>query len=152
VIVAATLDAATLRDAMNLLCVLFPDRLVILDSAWKSAADVEKFKAPRKAFELLHRLCTTYWECLAKGKSDAEARMCFGNNSFSAKESETVENNKKARKLRTFVYEGKPYEMMMHLKIGNKPSVSETFRAHFHWDPTNRVLVLGHCGKHLDHS
>lgn len=23
--------------------------------------------------------------------------------------------------------------------------------AHFHWDAANKVVVLGHCGGHLDH-
>jgi hypothetical protein len=37
------------------------------------------------------------------------------------------------------------------LKIGVKPSDATTFRAHFHWDAAKRLVVLGHCGKHLDH-
>ena len=35
--------------------------------------------------------------------------------------------------------------------IGNKESDAETFRAHFEWDGVERKVVLGHCGKHLDH-
>lgn len=145
-------DPVTLRDAMNVISALYPGRLVILETAWKSADEAEKFRFSRKAFELLNKLCSAYCNCLIAGKSDADARACFGNNAFSSKESETVENNKKARKLRTFIYQSKPIEMMMHLKIGVKPSVAETFRAHFHWDANKKVLVLGHCGKHRDHS
>ena len=74
----------------------------------------------------------------------------FGN-AFSPKESGTVEKNKRARALRTFTYQGKQREMMMHLKIGNKPSVAKTFRAHFEWDSESKKVVLGHCGTHLDH-
>lgn len=143
-------DDAVLADGLKVISLLFPERIVILESAWKSARDAAEFKGPRRAFELLHRLCTGYWEALAAGKSDGEARAIFGN-AFSAKESETVEGNKRARALRTFSYKGKPHEMMMHLRIGNKPSVAETFRAHFEWDADSKKVVLGHCGKHLDH-
>lgn len=141
---------AGLFDALKTLTLLFPDRIVVLDSAWKSARDADEFKHPRKAYDLLHTLCSDYWEAMSNGKSDSEARSCLGQ-AFSAKESETVEKNKKARSLRTFSYRGQPTEMMMHLRIGVKDSVAETFRAHFEWDGTNRKVVIGHCGKHLDH-
>lgn len=141
---------ARLADALKVVTLLFPDRVIVLDSAWKSAKDAEAFTDPRKAFELLHTLCKQYWEAMVAGQSDAVAREAFGR-AFSAKESETVEKNKKARSLRTFVYKGKPTEMMMHLRIGVKDSVAVTFRAHFEWDGVDKKVVIGHCGKHLDH-
>ncbi|MDZ4688835.1 MAG: hypothetical protein SH850_27485 [Planctomycetaceae bacterium] len=141
---------AGLFDALKTLTLLFPDRIIVLGSAWKSARDADEFKYPRKAYDMLHTLCSDYWEAMANGKSDAEARSCLGQ-AFSAKESETVERNKNAKKLRTFRYKDNPMEMMMHIKIGNKDSVADTFRAHFEWDGTCRKVVIGHCGKHLDH-
>ncbi|MFO1077934.1 MAG: hypothetical protein U1E73_09450 [Planctomycetota bacterium] len=63
-----------------------------------------------------------------------------------------MENNKRARDLRRFTYNGEPIEMMRHIKIGVKDSVAETFRAHFHWDTETKRIILGHCGRHLDHS
>lgn len=150
-IAKAICDPTTVHEALSVLSKLYPERLVVLDSAWKSAKDAAKFKHPRKAFELLNLLCTTYWQSLVDGKSDADARQCFGQKAFSARESETVESNGKARSLRTFQYNGRSVEMMAHLKIGVKPSVAETFRAHFHWDVSSRLIVLGHCGEHLDH-
>ncbi len=141
---------ARLADALKVVALLFPDRVIVLESAWKSAREAESFKDPRKAFNLLHILCKDYWEAMAAGKSDAEARAVFGK-AFSAKESETVENNRKAQALRTFVYKSRPIEMMMHLRIGVKDSIAETFRAHFEWDGVDKKVVIGHCGKHLNH-
>jgi hypothetical protein len=40
--------------------------------------------------------------------------------------------------------------MLAHLKIGAKPSATETLRIHFEWDPEARVIVIGYCGEHLD--
>jgi hypothetical protein len=59
-------------------------------------------------------------------------------------ESDTVSNNKRGRKLRTFVYNGQPVEMLPHLKIGVKDSEYETLRIHFMWDADARVIVIGH--------
>jgi regulator of replication initiation timing len=143
-------DSFTLSESLRVITILFPDRIEALESAWKSASDSEIFKQKKKAFELLLKLATDYWNELASGRGDAEARATFGN-AYSAKESETVETNKQARKLRTFRYKDQDVEMMKHLKIGIKDSIAETLRIHFEWDPDERKIVIGHCGHHLDH-
>jgi len=149
-LVAGLTDEPSLTEALALIGLLFPDRVVILDSASKSARDADGFQHPRRAFGLLATLCGDYWDALAAGKSDAEARGVLGN-AFSARESETVEKNRKARALRTFTYKGNEIEMMMHLRIGVKPSRHEAWRCHFEWDATDKRIVIGHCGEHLDH-
>ena len=141
----------TVEESLRVLAFLFPNRVVILDSAWKSAQDSEAFANRERALELLKLLLTAYWEAMAEGRGDIEARRVFGN-AYAARESETVENNKRARTLRTFLYEGRAIEMWKHLKIGVKPSVAETLRVHFEWDDARKKIVIGHCGPHLDHS
>ena len=106
------------------------------------------FKYGRKLFALLNTLATDYWEALAGGQPDAEARRVFGAG-FAAKESERVEAHKGARNRRTFTYLGAEYQMMKHLKIGVKDSASETIRVHFEWLPDERLLLIGHCGAHI---
>jgi hypothetical protein len=144
-------NSPTLLDVLETLEVLFPDRIVVLDSARKSAASATNVTYLRKAADLLRRLVVDYYYCKAGGQGDGEARKVFGTEAFAAGESETVEHNARARRLRTFEYLGRPIEMMMHLKIGNKPSRHETFRAHFVWDDRERRILIGHCGPHLDH-
>jgi hypothetical protein len=141
-------DSFTPRKSLLVISRLFPDRVAILESAWKSADDSETFKERKKGFDLLWKMVTDYWDALANGTGDAEARNVFGN-AYSARESETVETNKRARKLRTFNYKGRNLEMMRHLKIGVKDSVAETLRVHFEWDASARKIVIGHCGPHL---
>jgi hypothetical protein len=142
----------TLEDALKVLAIVFPDRLTILDSAWKSARAADDFKYPRRAFELMHTLCDGYWSVLNAGKGDNEAKGVFGQKSFAANESKTARDNKRSQSLRTFIHRGSPVEMMKHLKIG-APSegTAETWRCHFEWDVVDRRVVIGHCGKHLDH-
>jgi len=99
----------------------------------------------------LRKLCVEYYDAIrAGGKGDAQAGQIFGDG-YSARDSEMVENNKRARDLRTFDYGGVPVEMMGHLKLGVKPSNAETIRIHFIWDAEREKVVIGHCGPHLDH-
>ena len=141
----------SLVDCLHLLEHVFPEQVVVLPTAWKSAEDAKKFQHGAKALDLLWKLCGDYHNAIAKGGSDRKAVDIFGNTSFAARESETVENNKKARALRSFSYKGESVEMMRHLKIGVKQSDATTFRCHFHWDADDQVIVIGHCGGHLDH-
>ncbi|MBL8760537.1 MAG: hypothetical protein JNL50_04475 [Phycisphaerae bacterium] len=143
-------DGFKLQHALDFVASAYEDRVVLLDTARASARDSAKFNDVPKALELMCRLCSTYWQSLANGEGDAQARVIFGN-SFSARDSEGVEGNKRAKDLRTFVYKGRPLHMVSHLKIGRKDSVAETWRLYFHWDAAAQVIVIGHCGRHLDH-
>jgi hypothetical protein len=142
-------EKLSLEKCLHVIGLAFPDRLVILESARRSAEESADFNNPQKALELMWKLCDGYWSAIVSG-SDQDARAVFGN-SYAANESETARNNKRARELRTFEYRGKPVEMMKHLKIGVKDSTAETWRLHFHWDAEEKKIVIGHCGKHLDH-
>jgi succinate dehydrogenase flavin-adding protein (antitoxin of CptAB toxin-antitoxin module) len=142
----------TLEDSLLTIQTLFPNRVLVLNSAFESAHEAQEFKYADRAFDLLWKLVTDYWEALKSGKGDTTAKDIFGDTAFAPTESETVKNNRRARELRTFVYEGEHVEMLKHLIIGVKPSKFDTMRTHFHWDARKQIIVIGHCGKHLDHS
>lgn len=142
-------DELTLAHCIEVIEAFYPDRVVFLQSARDSAVEQADFKHPRKALGLMAKLCDEYWRAISTG-SDQEAKGVFGN-AYAPNESETARKNKRARALRTFQYKGVGVEMMKHLKIGVKESVSETWRLHFHWDAVDKKIIIGHCGKHLDH-
>lgn len=142
-------DCITPYESLVLISKLFPDRIVILDNAYDSAKKSDNFRKKKELFLLLWKLAGAYWQTLIDGKSDEEARKVFGN-SFSSKESETVEKKKEAIKRRTFQYGGKDITMFKHLKIGTKDSVAETLRIHFEWINDEKRIVIGHCGPHLE--
>lgn len=137
-------------ESLKLIEKLYPERVVILDSAYKSADGSAKFFERKVVFNLLRKLVTNYWQALIDGKGDAEARLVFGKDEFSSSESETGENNKNTRRRRTFSYKGGEYEMMKHLKFGIKDSKVETIRIHFEWLSDEKKLIIGYCGAHLD--
>lgn len=140
----------TLQKVVDLMATLFPDRLVFLETAMSSAKDSDRngFKLADKACELLHTLATDYWTSLTDGKGDQHAKAVFGQNAFAANESDSLSNE--GKRLRTFNYRDRDFVMEKHLKHGVKDSKAETLRIHFEWMPSEKKLVIGHCGKHLN--
>lgn len=135
-----------LPTILEALCVIFPDRITVLDSAFESANESSSFQFGEKAFELLWCLATKYWEQV-QCNGDTEARKLFGK-SYSAKEKTVLTNQGKER--RTFVYHGERIQMDKHLKIGTADNQSDTLRIHFEWIADEKRIVIGHCGRHLD--
>lgn len=139
-------ERPSLEQALRLVGAIHPNRVAILESAYKSARESATFKHKLRAFHLLWKLVTEYWDAMQTGAGDAKARQVFGD-SFAAKEAESI--SKQGLKRRTFPYKGQEIEMLKHLRIGVKDSASETLRIHFHWDAIEQRILIGHCGKHL---
>ena len=140
----------TPEQALRLLAFMFPDRIVVLESAYRSAAEARGFTRPQKMVERLLRLTIDYVDAMRAGGGDAAGIKVFGADGYAAKESETVETRAIAVKLRTFTYKGVDYYMQRHLKIGTKRSAEDGWRCHFEWLPEEGRVVIGHCGKHLN--
>jgi nucleoside phosphorylase len=127
---------------------MYGDHIVILDDAWDACEQSRNFKFGEQLFPLLVKFASEYWDALAQGgKGDSEARKILGSH-YAAQESEKVKNNPELCRFRTFQYKGSDVLMLSHLRIGTKDSVEDTIRVHFHWDSTDKVLVIGYCGPH----
>lgn len=149
--VAAVLKGGpSLQQTVDLIATLYADRIKFLESSKNSAKESDRggFRQGTKAFELLQKLATEYWQQLADGKSDQQAKAVFGQNAYSANEASALSNDGKRR--RTFAYRGRDFLMEKHLKHGVKDSVAETLRIHFEWLAAEKKIIVGHCGKHLD--
>ncbi|MAL02216.1 MAG: hypothetical protein CL536_08770 [Alcaligenaceae bacterium] len=140
----------SLQQTVDLIATLYADRIKFLESSKNSAKESDRggFRQGTKAFELLHKLVTEYWQQLADGKSDQQAKAVFGQNTYSANEASALSNDGKRR--RTFSYRGRDFLMEKHLKHGVKDSLAETLRIHFEWVAAEKKIIVGHCGKHLD--
>lgn len=138
----------SLEQSLTIISTFFPDRVVVLESAYESAQDSEGFMYGKRAFDLLWSFANDYWSALAGGKGDMFGKQAFGANDYAQNEGEAL--TKPGRKRRTFSYRGNEILMEKHLKIGIKDSVAETLRVHFEWIGAEKRLVIGHCGKHLD--
>ena len=138
----------SLEESLSIIQTLFPDRIVVLDSAFSSARESESFLYGKKAFDFLWKLATGYWPAMAKGVGDSEGYKVFGPKNYAQNEGSALTSDGKRRRI--FDYKGRDILMEKHLKIGFKDSVAETLRVHFEWVDADKVLVVGHCGKHLD--
>lgn len=140
----------SLGQVLDLVGALYADRIVVLESAFDSAEESDRggFRHGSKAFELLSKLASEYWQALVDGKGDQQAKAVFGQNAYSANEASALSNDGKRR--RSFSYRGRDFLMEKHLKHGVKDSLAETLRVHFEWIAGEKKIVVGHCGKHLD--
>lgn len=138
----------TVEQGLKLIAELFPDRVIVLDTAAKAAAHHQAFRYGPEALELMYSLVTRYWERLAAGEGDGVARRVFPSRNFAAKESHTL--SKEGRRARTFQLEdGREIFMEAHLKIQRGPNPAESWRLHFEWLAEEKHIVIGHCGEHL---
>lgn len=149
-VTAVLTDNPSIEQSLKLINTLFPDRVIVLDSAQDSAHEsgVHGFRHGKKAFDLLWKLANGYWQALADGKGDQHAKTVFGHNAYAQNESQALSND--GRRRRTFFYRGRDFLMEKHLKIGVKDSAAETLRIHFEWLSEEKRVVVGYCGKHLD--
>lgn len=139
-----------LQQVVRLIAMLYSERVVFLDSAESSAKESDHggFRQGAKACELLLKLVTDYWQQIANGDGDQQAKKVFGQNAYATNEASALSNEGKRR--RTYNYNGREFFMEKHLKLGVKDSAAETLRVHFEWLAHEKRIVIGHCGKHLD--
>lgn len=140
-------QSPSLESSLRIVSSVFPDRMIVLESAYESAQDSYGFRHRKKAFGLLWTLGTDYWRALAAGEGDVTARRCFGA-AYAAKESDSL--SIAGRKRRTFCYNNQEILMEKHLKIGVADNKTETLRVHFEWFGDEKLIVVGYCGGHLD--
>ena len=135
------------EQILHLLAHLFPNELVVLDSAYDSAREIERFRNSRRAFELLWRLATEYPALMRSGNGHrASCDDLFGGDAYAAQDHDSSDY---CRRARTFHYAGKAIYMPEHLKIGKSFDPNETLRIHFKWLNDEGKVAIGHCGKHL---
>jgi regulator of replication initiation timing len=136
--------------AVKVISNVYSERIRFLNSAIKSANDSSAVQpeVAWKCLRLLNKLATEYWQVVTARKGDQDAKTVFGRDVFAPKESDKL--SAKGRKQRTFEYKGKQLYMEKHLKIGIKDSKATTIRIHFDWSDQEGIILVGHCGKHLD--
>lgn len=138
----------TLSEALSTASSLYPEKMIVLPSAYESAEKLDDVSTRGgRLLKLLIKLGSEYYEALA-GKGDSEARHVFSPSEYSACESETVRWGGLGR-LREFSYNGTQIRMEQHLKIGIAADTSKTLRCYFAWLAEERRLVIGYCGEHL---
>jgi hypothetical protein len=142
----AELDSV--RAAYDVAKAHFTGALVFLDSAEK-AADESPFKNPDRVYELFEALAQVAMEWrenngnLGRSWEDALAELGF---EYKDKVSQT--SRTKWANEYTFTYKGRTLLFEQHVTIGAKQP-DKCLSVHLYRDDADRVLVIGHCGRHL---
>lgn len=139
-------DSITPTDVLMFIESVSEGRVVVLDSAWKSAKEAASFQQTGRMLDVITAMVFPYYDSLMAGNPDATARAILGN-SYSANESETVSSHRRLRALREFEYQGDVHFFERHLKAGNGAGL-EGMRIHF--DIIDGKVVIAYTGPHLE--
>lgn len=140
-------EALTPVDVLAFIQFVAGDRVVVLESAWKSAREASAFQYAGRMLDALKTMVFPYFESLKNGNPDSVAREILAG-MYSAKESQSVGTSTKLRSLREFIYEGQVHYFERHLRIGNGGGM-EGMRLHF--DIFNgEKIVIAYAGPHLE--
>ena len=145
---ALTVVPENLTQLLDLAKVLYPDRIVILPDAYRSAKKFDGILT--EEWEILVAVATTLWDlCFKETVNDrlgSEFKKRTGYE-LARGESGTTCAMPNLMKLRKRMYNGKEIDISPHIKGRN---IKAAFRLHFYIDRDEEKIVIGHAGEHMD--
>lgn len=143
----------SVRDVVDLIGKVYSDRIVFTEKAKESARSAT-LKDCNVAFECLRAMALTLHDLhFRDGLALREICERFRNSTgfeLAIGESETTKANKKLAAMRKDVYNGERIEIGPHVKHGTAPG--RILRVHYCAHPRHKLIIVGHCGDHLDTS
>lgn len=141
----------SLPDVVDLIQRAYPDRIFFTEKARDSARKA-RLQDINLAFECLRAMATTLHD-LHFGRKLPLREACreFRNSTgfeLAVGESEGTRAKKRLAAKRKDFYKGQQIDISPHVKHGN--TSGNILRVHYYAHPGDRVLVIGHCGDHLD--
>lgn len=144
---ALTVVPENLTQLLDLAKVLYPDRIVILPDAYRSAKKFDGILT--EEWEILVAVATTLWDlCFKETVNDrlgSEFKKRTGYE-LARGESGTTCAMPNLMKLRKRMYKGKEIDISPHIKGRN---IKAAFRLHFYIDRDEEKIVIGHAGEHM---
>lgn len=140
-----------LPDVVEIIASSYPSKLHFTDNAIKSAKEYQYGKdVYKQAWCILHHMGSTLHKIIFEDRpGDIEA--AFKNESgfeLAMTEGKQTKRDSSLMKLRKINYQGEEIDITPHVKDGSKPP--NMIRIHFYPDMENQLIVIGHCGEHLD--
>lgn len=147
---AAVPFPSRLIDVLNYFRYLLPLRLIVHDSAIKSAEAHTSFKDINRAWNMLSVLTTTLYNKKFEENVLVDEKKFKDDTGFelSMTEGKMTKKDSKLDALRKTVYDGKVYDTYPHLKWGGKPP--KCLRLHFTFIEEEKKILIGYFGEHLE--
>ena len=128
----------------------FPARLVVLGEAEKSA---EEFRGdPSEVWDILRCMACTLWRLAFDEREGPFSQQAFRDQTgydLAMSESSTTRNDARLLRLRERHYKERTIDISPHVKGTSGPR-ERPLRVHFYLDHDDKLIVIGHCGAHLD--
>ena len=147
-------NPSTLTEVLQRARTEYHDKIIILDSAMKSARQ-STFKPPTRVWEIILALVEKYDHILQRSNQKQSVNLqellreteAAGVLDISNKESKpTMDAFGEQRRFR---YKKRKIEMQTHIKIGTQHDQSKTLRMYVCFDNKTKKMMIGHCGQHL---
>ncbi|WP_137162218.1 hypothetical protein [Pseudomonas asiatica] len=136
------------EELLRFYSLMAPDRLLVLDSAWKSSRQSENFANPERLSEHLCKLVFDYLDQVRAGTPMGTVGRELFAGAFAAKESQSVSQDASMRAQREFNYKGEIRFFEYRLRTGNGWGAVEGMRIYF--DIIEDRMVIAYVGPHLD--
>lgn len=141
---------STLTDEIDLLCTLWPSKVVATDSAYRSAADFISGDLDEQ-WQILSSIPLVLWDLYFGASSGGDISGRYYEKAgyeLALTETKLTKNNASMMREREAEYQGKIVDCRPHIK-GKDKNPKRAFRVHFYVDRAGGKIVLGHCGGHL---
>jgi hypothetical protein len=141
----------TVAEIVELLSKAFAERVVFLPAATRSA-ERTNFHDPHEAWRCLYAVCQGLPELFFDlGYPPERVRREFESRhaglSLALTEGSSTQQDNRLMALRNFDYEGEQISCAAHVGTEKR---GQHLRVHFHPDQERKMLVIGHCGDHLE--
>lgn len=138
-------------DALLLAEAAFPDRLVALEPARRSAKGFSEGKAG-EVWSALQAMAVTLHPLVFASRQPCDIAVGFRAATgfeLALRDVKMAKRNPAYAKKRQAYYKGAWRDATPHVK-GRSPKPGRALRIHFFADYEERVLVIAHCGEHMD--
>jgi len=141
----------SLSDVVEIMGSSYPSKLVFTEKAIKSAKEYEYGDdVYKQAWEILQHMASTLHRIIFDDKP-GDLESAFRDETgyeLSMTEGKQTKKDSSLMKLRKVTYRGKEVDITPHVKDGVKPP--NIIRIHFYPDMDHQLIVIGHCGEHID--
>lgn len=127
----------------------FKERLIFHEQAVQSAEEYAEFTQLSDAWALLYSMGTTLFDLkFGSGSFSEQAYNNRSNYILTMKEGTMTKKDKRLMNARIIEYQGESYEMVPHIKYGNRPP--KCLRVYFCFLEQERKILIGYVGPHLE--
>lgn len=142
---------SSLSDVVEIMISSYPSKLFFTERAIKSAEEYQYGDdVYKQAWEILHHMASTLHRILFDERP-GDMESAFRNKSgfeLAMTEGKQTKKDPGLMKLRKVLYRGDEVDITPHVKDGTRPP--NIIRIHFYPDMDHQLIVVGHCGEHLD--